>query len=126
MKKTIFILLSILLLNSCSKTDESYLKATMLGNNIVKLSTKIDNKYSKSKNEMEIWFFNTDSIAYFYKYNFTSNYGAYYYADLRVKYKSFKLVEKTIGTISINNGIVNGLSVTQTTNGSIELKNYQL
>jgi nuclear transport factor 2 (NTF2) superfamily protein len=126
MKKTIFILLSILLLNSCSKTDESYLKATMLGQDIIKIATKIEKKYNNNSQVLEVWIYHSDSIAYFYKYGFKQNSGAYYYTDLRVKYKTIRLVEQSIGTITNNNGVINGTTITPKTNGSIEFKNYQL
>jgi len=124
MKKILF--LALLAFVSCSKDDESYLRASFSGQDLVRSATKIEKKYNKNSQVMEVWLYNSDSTADVYQYLFMYNIGAYYYADIRAKYKIVKLLEQSTGILSNNNGRINGTAVTLKTNGAIEFKNYQL
>ncbi len=120
------ILLILFGLMSCAKSDETYLKATYRGIDLVKSSIKIEKKYDLSKNELQIWFYYADSMATICQYNFQSNGGAYVGADLRFKYKKFYIIEGLNGKLSKDNNKVNGTLIAPKNNGLVEFKNYQL
>lgn len=116
---------------SCSKdyNSETHLRANFANNDVVKISKKIERKYDPIKEEMQIWFFESDSIALMYSYNFKVsgiNNGGVFNVDLRVKYKRHSLYEYTTGKLTKENNKVNGILYTNKWGGFIEFKNYQL
>ena len=126
MKKLLF--LALLAFVSCSKDDDSqsYLRANFAGNDLVKSATKIEKKYDPVKNQFQIFFYESDSIAILYDYYFQPNVGSIYYVDLRVKYKKYSLYEYTTGKLTKENNKVSGTLYTNKFGGAIEFKNYQL
>lgn len=92
----------------------------------MKSATKIEKKYDPVKNNLQIWFYSSDSIATMYDYYFQYNVGGVYMVDLRVKYKKYYLYEYTTGKLTKENNKVNGTLYTNKVGGSIEFKNYHL
>lgn len=125
MKNLLF--LALFFLVSCSKNEDiTYIKANLADSDLIKSAIKIEKKYDPIKNNFQIWFYSSDSIATMYDYYFQYNGGSVYMVDLRVKYKKYSLYEYTTGKLTKEKNKINGTLYTNKVGGSIEFKNYQL